>query len=707
MPLTDQEEYELLALEKEKSQFGSTAGGAAVGNPSIQRQGQQALRPDVSGRSPAEALTEIGGAGAIGAGMGAMAPEIAQGLGRGLSAIPNPVAKYLGAGLELSVPALRNAGRVAGAISGGISGLASETAGQAVEATGAPQVVAEGARLAAGGGAGEAAYLAKEVLKKYALLPALGLAAKFKHEAAKKLLERIERGSMSLADQERELVASIESEIRGGAKSDAPLEKVGSIMGDEGQRLLSEGERQKAAALLQAGRVGNASGYPGRSVELADIGGSLQTTINTRHEGALKARSSAYKANELARDDVISRKEKALEYISDMPEYKEIVRGIKAELKPGLHIPDIESDFAHLLNQLSTKAKTKELPFGGMGSDPFSIVTEKKPPVTFQQIDELRRKLGEVFRGKPPEGYKSIDADTARKYYEKLSTLQKEYAGPAQQSLLDKYAEDTVGLELFSSKFGKKATSLDQYREGQYANDPSSLPSQFFKTRASVDALHELVGNKTQVNAAALAYADRELEGKSAAEVRLWMGKNSEWLSETGVTHTLIDKYATRLQSAERSMRVAEDFSKQAAKNSDMLIGKSLPAQRAVDLIKSGDTELWGIVAPVIAKSPQAKTQMVSAARQVIADQATAKGTADLFSRNIRPFLEGSNIATKAEMDAVASGIERINNIKLSEPERLGRIKRLVLQSIGGFSAATSARAGVGGYGLLSDQIPQ
>ena len=129
-----------------------------------------------------------------------------------------------------------------------------------------------------------------------------------------------------------------------------------------------------------------------------------------------------------------------------------------------------------------------------------------------------------------------------------------------------------------------------------------------------------------------------------------------------------------------------------------MLTRNALPAQRAVDLIKSGDTELWAKITPAIAQSPQAKTQMVSAVRQVVADQATAKATSDLFSRNIRPFIETSGIGTKAEMDFITRKLANIQEMKLPEAEKLGMAKRLLLQSTGGWAATAASRGGGAAY---------
>ena len=67
--------------------FDSTAGGAAIIRP---RNPPRPLR-----RPASEVLTDIGGATALGAGMGLVAPEIIQGVGLGFKAIPTPLTQAI------------------------------------------------------------------------------------------------------------------------------------------------------------------------------------------------------------------------------------------------------------------------------------------------------------------------------------------------------------------------------------------------------------------------------------------------------------------------------------------------------------------------------------------------------------------------------------------------------------------------------------
>ncbi len=681
-------------------QFESTAGGAAVGNPMIRRQGERRSNAQTAG----EAIATIGGAGAAGAAMGAAAPELLMGASTVARGLPPPMSGLAGP-LSFMSQAARTLGRPAGAIVGGISGTTGETAGQIAEGMGASPMVAEGARFGGGILGGEAITFAKSIAQKYLTVPALGLESKIKKEVAKGILEKLNAGVKTLSAQERDFLEKSIAEVRGAPKSNDALEEVGSIMGQQGQRIMSASDLQMMNALRQQGTVGNAGNFPAVERNLADVGGDLQKSIVTRNKIALEARDAAFKGNERARDDIVGQMESSGKFPKDLPEYAAIVKSLEQELAPGVRSNDVRKSFENILSEIKTKVEQPTLTNRQtMGYDPKPA--PKETPATFQRIDDLRRQLGEVYRGKPPEGYEGIDAATAKKYYGMLSDLQKTYAGTPQARLLDDYAARTEGLEVFSSRLGKKVTALDQYREGQYP-DPSAIPPAFFKSKASVQALRELTGNARQVEEAGLAFANRELAGKNAQAVRTWRNDNSEWLDELGPTKRLIDSYASRLDASERALLQAQNFAKQAEKDASMLIGKSLPAQRAVDLIKSGDTELWSKVIPAINQSPQAKTQMVAAARQVLGDMASSKGTSDFFARNLRPFLEQSNIATKAEMDAVAASLDKIQKGVLPEQQKLKTMQRLMLNSFGGYTATAAARGGVGGYGLLSEQIPQ
>ena len=664
------------ALEFAKSQFESTAGGAAVGNPNMQKQSKNLRTPEM------DAGAAIGGATVLGGAMGAVAPEILTGLGGAAAAFPPTAgaAPFLfGAG-----QALKGVGRTASAISGAIGGLVGETAGQGVEAAGGPQIAAEAARLAGGAVGGETATLVKHIAETYVKKPALSIGMHLKKMTAKAVLDKME-GKQTLSSIEQKFVDDEIAALRGpSGRTDADLKGVGSVMGDEGQRLLDASDQQMIAAMRQQSQVGKAGAF--NNAQPADVGERLRDVITTRNSEALAARSKQFSDTQSVRDLNISNREKAGFYIDRSPEYQKLVSDIEVQINGSQNAPAVKASYQKILDELRNQNDTGR--------------------TSFNAVDQVRRGLGDVFRGKPAVGYEAVDAKVAKDLYGRISDLQKKDAGPAQARLLDDYHAATEGMEVFSSKMGKKATALDQYRPEQYATDPSTLPGAYFKTRASVQALKELTGSNKEVNVAALEYANKSLAGKSGPEAKAWLNKNAEWLSEVGPTHRIVAKYVDRLDSAEKSVANAAEFAAKAVADNKILTRQSLPAQRAVDLIKSGDTELWAKVTPAIVQSPQAKFQMVKAVRQVVADQASSKNTVDLFSRNIRPFLEGSGIASRSEMDFIAQKLSNIQEMKIPEPEKLGMARRLLLNSTGTWAATAMSRGGVAGYNYMQNQVP-
>lgn len=668
--------------------FQNTEGGAATGNPSIQRQGSKAYKGDVSTLGK---MGEIAGSGAIGGALGAFGSEITGAAGRGISVLPMPGARVIGAGLEAASGAMKAGGRLAPAIAGTISGLASESAGQIAEGQGASPATAEAIRFVAGAAGAETANIAKQVLQAYVVKPSLSLISYGKKMLAKSALDKLDSAPQTLTEQEKAFINSELAALRGGDATGAPtqeLSNIGSIMGAEGKRLMTSADTQMIDALRKQGQIGGVSGYPSSASNLSDIGEQIRAAVLPRFEALDTAQKTAYKETQAIRDSIVKARESSGlggQWVSQSPEFGSLVSEIQGQLnnvKAMNRSPDIQSSYQRILNDLVNSEK-----------DVFG----NPKPTSFQALDDVRRKLGEAFAGKPPEGYGAIEKTAARDLYGKISEIQKNFVGGEngpQAKLLADYAADIPGLQQFTSKIGKRVTGLDQYREGVYSTDAKDIPAVFFKSKQSIMDLKNMLGSTAKVENAALAYADHSLAGMDSAQARKWMGKNAEWLGQTSTTRRLVDNYVTRLEGAERSFKNAQEFAKQAEKDAAMLIGKGIPEQRAIDLIRSGDAQFWDKVAPVIAQSPTAKKDMVMAVRQTVADMPNTEATSMFFNTNIRPFLEKANIATKQEMDFISGKLKNIMEMNIPEKEKLGHIKTLILGGTAGWLGSAISRTG-------------
>lgn len=659
------------ALEYAKSQFGSTTGGAATGNPNLRRQGDRQLR-DFGGLEPA---VDIGAATTFGGALGAASSEILGGAGRAMGAVPQ--LRPAGKALEVMGNVLKSGGRTAPTIAGAVSGGASETAGQSAELAGAGPVAAEGARIAGGFAGGGVVTPTLEFLKRYAVMPSFTMLSKAKKEAVKLIIGQVEKdGPESLTAAQKKFIQEQTADLRGGAKTDAPLDAVGLQMENYGGGTVHAATLGVGNANSVARSIGNPTPAPMR--ELADTGADLRTIITNRNSALKEANESQIEKNKAIRDQFVSAKESSGQFINKTPEFEGLVNDLKSNLEAGKRAPDVQGTYKYILSQIESG-----------GKDVFG----QPKPLSFQALDDVRRNLGEVFRGKPPEGYAAIGAEDARKYYGKISEIQKKYAGSIQEKLLDDYARGKEGLEPFISAKGRKATALDRYDDSQFVTDASKLPDTYFKTREGVRALKELTGDPALVNKAAQEYVNKKLEGATAEQTTKFLRDNAAWLEkELPLVRNMIAAHADRLAVAERGVAQARAFADEAASTNKALIGGRYPADRVRNLVISGDADLWAKAGPAIAASPQGKANVLSSVRQVLAD---APVTVDKFNRTIRPALKGAALADDAALDMIEAKLRNIQEMKIPESEKLGWRRRIVLQSISGYTASGMARGTV------------
>jgi hypothetical protein len=688
--LDEREELELLTLEREKA-FSSTSGGAAIGNPNLRRQGEKQKRDFGS----AEPFIDIGGATAGGAAIGAVMPEILTGAGNVIGGMPQPFAQTIGRGLTAAGQTLKATGRAGQIVGGAIGGAVGETAGQTAEALGAGPVTAEAARIV-GGMAGPGAGIASlEVLRKYAMVPALGLMSKFKHEAAKTLIQKIDSGGFeTLNDQEKALFTRLTGELRGGPKSDESLAKVGGAM--EKSAIDTE---TLAAQNLNRNRFDLDAVVPGASAEPSDVGIVLRDVITKRNAKMKEVNDSLYKANEKARDELVKAQEAAGNFINKTADFKSLVADLRGDLSPGKRSADVQKTYQNILSQIGVKepsALDKALASVG-GEQP------KEVPLTFQALDDVRRSLGEVFRGKPPEGYAAISADDARRYYAKISEIQKNFAGGEagpQAKLLDDYARGKEGLEPFISARGRKATALDRYDDKQFVTDAAALPNTYFKSRTSLRALKQLTGDEKLVEDAALSFVNKKLEGADSATATKFMRDNSDWLRDLPRVNAQVETYAARRGVAEIGVKRAEDFAAEAASTKGALIGNRYPVERVRNLVQNGNMDLWEKAGPAIANSQEGRANILTAVRQTLAEKPM---TPERFSRTIRPALKTSGLADDAALDLIENKLRGIQEMKIPDAEKLPIMRRIALQATSGYSASVLTRGAVEAAKMVPD----
>ena len=757
--------------------FQTTEGGAATGNPlAAQKYGGP---KDTSRIDP---LAAIGGAGALGTVMGVAAPEILQGLSTATRGVP--ALAPVSTGLGIMAQGARQAGRLPGAFSGGVSGLSSETSGQVAEGMGASQPVAEVARVVGGAVTPELAPLALKLTKLTGTMVVPEKAMFF----LRNIYDKVVQGKATPG--ELKLLADVQSDVMGDQVPGRAMQTVGEAMklgsaeakaagaaraamlhsdaADVARRASLAADAELAKVPGQRADIQTQRAYletlkdqarnAGRSTistigenrPLATIGGELQNAAAKR-QGELKtAASAAYTKTKTEVDDIVSGLETSGNTVTDLSSYKKLVDRLKAELKPGVHSPDVARGYQKILDQITVPSRVGKAPVAFQpvpGGGVVSIKSPAKPPEkpTFQAIDDARRMLGEAFRGEADEGYKAIGNVAQKEFYGLVSQVQKDFAGDAQSRLLTQYADSRPGLEVFGSKAGTKLTGLDKGALTQFASDPSKIPTAFFSTPKMFASLVEMVGDRELAAQAARQYTANQLASKQTSkEVGTWMTTNREFLNAVPEVKASVIAYQNTLQNSEREIanigakikglspqlnalapqakatankmltegragsaaltKEAGAVSSQSAALADQIWDSSSAALKNVrDAVNGGDINRWASIAPVIERSPDAKKAVFDAVRQVTSEMATGPGAIRKFNEQMRPALEQFGMLSKSEADYISAELAKIGAKAGSEAEKLGLIRRLILQGVAGYSSSLGGRAGAAGFSFASD----
>ena len=731
------------ALAAKHGGFSETEGGAAVGNPQIQAEGEKAQKFGIN--QGTKRLLSILGAGAQGAAWGYAAGPMLEGAATAVTPLHPPTGAVLrGMGM-----AARSAGPLAGAAAGAVSGVAGETAGQVAELAGASTPVREGVTFAAGAIAPELKVAVPIVLAGLRFVRGATSGA-VADEVAKKL------GKEKLSDYERQYIdqslanmqkgkpgedlATIGSSLRLGAEA---VRKTGN---EQAHKILADSEaaarlevdnalkgpiadRTKALEYLETLKENAVSDALSRKNiigvdrDVSNIGEGLRSIAVARQNTQREAASDAFNKSKDEVAKIVASKEKnpvpgMSSFINNTPAYRSLVQSLQSEIVPGKHSPDIASAYQKILSSISN---TERDIFG------------QPKPVSFQQIDDARRALGDAFRGQPAQGYAAIDEKVAKEYYQKLRDVQVQYGGGAVDRMLRNYADSMEGLQVFGSKAGKKLTALDAYDDKQFAVDPSAIPKVFFSSGQQFKNLVDLVGNKDVAVNAARDYAANQVgKYQTAKQVRDWMVRNRDFLNSVPSVHVSVEDYANILGKAEKTAKTldtgisrlsseAQKISstaqsaaskirtggelqssasmKEAEKLADSLFsGKFSDVKQARNLIEIGDIQVWQAAAPILSRSPKSREAVVGAIQQTMAER-PIKGSSQYFQEVVRPGPESAGLLSKETADRIYNEMAKIEAMRIPEPEKLGLRKRLLLQGLAGYGSSLQSRS-------LVDLIP-
>jgi hypothetical protein len=608
-------------------------------------------------------------AGAVGTAAG-LTGAASVAIPRVLQAIP--ATKPLGMALSTVSPWLRG-------ISGTLSGGASETAGQVAEMVGAPPALSEGARFATAPAQSAiergSAFVGGKAGR---LLRQIGKASEVDNQS-----QATKSAIRQLAGKEENAPETISKTLgmAGGTKLGqiSDIERMAQDRKNRAAGLMTQAEQRTQQAQSQAAGLNRVVGSPRPAT---DIGKELRQKIVQNKESEISQRSQNYKEDMAARDSVVAEKESAGQFVINLPEYKEMLDGLRnklligatAQKQPAAQVTEkgVVSAYQNLYDAL--RMQRKQVGVTETGEPIF-----KSFPPSFQAIDDVRRKMGDVAFGKEVEGYQGISSNIAKDFYSKLSDIQRKFAGDAQDVLQSRYEEASTLLERFKGKGGRRATAIDKYNDQEFATDPSKLPSTYFSTKTGVQDLVAMTGDKALVQKAGREFASSQINGMTSEQVSNWIRK-SEWLDELPAVKSDIQRYQIALNKAEqvakkgketvsglrerigKESKAASESIEKIRKEVEAIQGDPRPGQRMQELILGTKApEDLRLVGQYIAADPVASKAFPDAVRQIIASKVSPSNMRDTWRLSVRPLLEGSNIVPAATLDAIEQDVVRVS----------------------------------------------
>ena len=587
--------------------------------------------------------------------------------------------------------------------------------------------------------------------------------------ALKTVAQDLGLNEAALSPSQRQFIKEQIDRLRGGAPSSASKEQLHDVLKTGATDITKQAERD-ASAVRAAGQLGitgaerraekmrlagaktkdigaaatqkaeAARANIGQEREASDIGASLRDRIVNLFGDIAQKRSAEYTAQKAIRDAAVKEKEVAGQLVKDMPEYDELLTDLRNKLLIGKKAqeqktaPVTEKGVLQAYQNIYDAVNSRRVV---VGIDQNGNPAYKTFPTSFDALDDVRRRLGDVAFGKDVEGYSAIGSNIAKDFYSKISNLQSKYAGESHDALQSGYEMASRLLDKYKSRAGKQATAADRFDPTRFSTDPASLPNTYFNSKQSVNDLIELTGNdRAFVNQAASDFAARQLRNKDLKGVQRWADANSDWLNALPDVKSKVDTYIKAIERGERvagksataakilearepevirrgerfasaADKEAEEITKRASDRVKTILGDRNPAARVRDIILGGKPSEWAEVGPLLAQSPNGKTLIADAVNQVMADRATSGLSSAVikFREDVGPNLKAAGLMSQNQIASLEAQLQSIANSSAGEPAKLTLMQKAIKNAIIGVVAQPVGAGAVGTYKTARDVL--
>jgi hypothetical protein len=490
-------------------------------------------------------------------------------------------------------------------------------------------------------------------------------------------------GSIPTAQEsKRQILRSMQERLRGGKGigEEVDVSQVARLLGTDAAATRRRGEA--LAGQLAAGterRLASIS-QPRTATE---VGEEARTLATTRLEALKKARQNTIDINKAEAFQAARAQEVAGQRVNQTNAFKQAEADLKAmKIDPETKLPLTTGATGGQIDEVR-----RELT--GVILDPLTGET-KRVGVSFQKLEDLRRRLGDRASGLPESGFDAIGQQMAGRLKTMVENVMKEFTGGkldmetglvkggSFEKYLRDYADASKPINQFATSVGQKLTATLEQPRGVFATDPMALPKSIFSSPRNVDDFIELTGgDKAAVERLARNYVSEQLAGKTPAQINQFLNTNKGWLGKFPV---LRDDFATFAKKAGQEARVQPRLAARTeARAGRFELGRD-PAEQARlfrDLVVgTGKPEDIAAAGRVLSQTEQGRQAFRGAMQEVLGT--TAPGSLERqFRDRIRPAMKASGLYTDDQLKVADDAVADIVKVQLAVQQAMSRASQI------------------------------
>lgn len=482
-------------------------------------------------------------------------------------------------------------------------------------------------------------------------------------------------------ESKRQILRSMQERLRGKPiGEEVDVGEVARLLGTDAAATRRRGEALAGQLAAGTERRLAAISQPRTATE---VGEEARTLATTRLDALKKARQDATDINKAEAFQAARAQEVAGQRVNQTNAFKQAEADLKAmKVDPETKLPLTTGATGGQIDEVR-----RELT--GVILDPLTGET-KRVGVSFQKLEDLRRRLGDRASGLPETGFDAIGQQMAGRLKTMVENVMKEFTGGkldmetglvkggSFEKYLKDYAEASKPINQFATTVGQKLTATLEQPRGVFATDPMALPKSIFSSPRNVDDFIELTGgDKAAVERLARNYVSEQLAGKTPAQINQFLNTNKGWLAKFPV---LRDDFSTFAKKAEQEARVQPRLAARTqARAGRFELGRD-PAEQARlfrDLIVgTGKSQDIAAAGRVLGQTEQGRQAFRGAVQEVLGT--TEPGSLERqFRDRIRPAMKASGLYTDEQLKVAEDAVSDIVKVQLAVQQAMSRASQV------------------------------